>query len=373
MKAAQIKRYTHRIKANIVDVDIPALRPNEILVKVVCAGVNPLDVMDMTGQFKLIQKFPMPLKLGNEFSGVVEKVGQQVTDFKKGDNVYGLLPMNRLGSFAEYVVINERDLAPMPANVTFQHAATVPLDAMTAVQAVMEEMSAQAGQKLFMPLGNDGLINLVLPLAKRLGVEVNVAGDSRLKEPLLAAGVTQFIDTAEENYWEVAPKSDMIIDTIGSSEFRHELAVVKAGGQIVSLRMKPNENFAVEHGMRPDKRVLFSVMGAKYDRLAKEQNARYRFLFVRSDGKRLREITKRIQREGFNPIIDPHEFDLDHINDALQLVAKGTTLGKVLVNVSQPKPKDNPPKENTEEEKPVVESEEPVVVTPDSATELPEK
>lgn len=340
MKAAQIKRYSHRIKANIVDVDVPDLRPNEILVKVVCAGVSPLDVMDMTGKFKLIQKFPMPLKLGNEFAGVVEKTGGQVSVFKKGDNVYGLLPMNRLGSFAEYVVINERDLAPMPANVTFQHAAAVPLDAMTAVQAVMEEFSAQAGQKLFMLLGNNGLINLVLPLAKRLGVEVNVAGDGRLKERLLAEGVTQFIDTAEENYWEVAPKSDMIIDTVGSKEFRHELSVVKAGGQILSVCMGPNEAFAVDNGMNPDKRILFSVMGAKYDRLAKEQNARYRFLFVRSDGKRLREITKQIQKEGFNPIIDPHEFDLEHINDALQLVAKGPTLGKVLVNISQPKVKE---------------------------------
>lgn len=334
MKAAQIKRYSRRIQANIVDVDVPALRPDEILVKVVCAGVSPLDVMDMTGQFKLIQKFPLPLKLGNEFSGVVDQVGPQVTDFKVGDKVYGLLPMNRLGAFAEYVVIAERDLAPMPANVTFQHAATIPLEAMTAVQAIMEEMGAQAGQKLFMPLGNDGLINLVLPLAKRLGVEVSVAGDIRLKTRLVAAGVTNFIDTAQENYWEVAPKFDMIIDTLGIRAFCHELAVVKSGGQIVSVRMKPNVDFAVEHGMRPDKRVLFSVLGAKYDRLAKEQNARYRFLFVRSDGNRLREVTKLIQKEGFNPVIDPHQFDLAHINDALQLVAKGPTLGKVVVNIN---------------------------------------
>ena len=367
MKAAQIKRYSHRVKADVVDVDVPAIRPTEILVKVICAGVSSLDVMDMTGKFRLLQKFPMPLKLGNEFAGVVEQVGAQVTDFQKGDNVYGLLPMNRLGALAEYVVIADRDLAPMPANVTFRHAATVPLDSMTAIQAMMEEMSAQADQKLFMLLGNDGLINAILPLAKRLGVEVTVAGDGKLKEALLADGVTQFIDTAEENYWQAAPKADMVIDTVGVKEFRHELEVVKAGGQIVSIRMKPNEAFAVEHGLTPDKRVLFSVMGAKYNRLAKEQNARYRFLFVRSDGQRLREVTKQIQKEGYNPIIDPHEFDLDHVNDALQLVAKGSTLGKVLVNVSQPKPKPEP-KIEAEDAPAAIETEAPVQSDSESTT-----
>ena len=138
----------------------------------------------------------------------------------------------------------------------------------------------------------------------------------------------------EENYWETLSDVDYVIDALGEQEFDHELSTLKDNGILLTLRGIPNGAFAQKNGVSLIKRFLFTLAGAKYDRKAKRQGKAYRFLFVRADGAQLEKITQIVEANHIVPKIDPHEFDLSQINDALQLVVGGHINGKVIVRFS---------------------------------------
>lgn len=167
-----------------------------------------------------------------------------------------------------------------------------------------------------------------------MGLRVIVSGNARAKEALLSAGADQYIVYTEENYWETLSGVDYVIDALGEKEFDHELSVLKENGILLSLRAVPNKAFAERNGLSLVKRLLFTLAGSKYDRAAKQQGKEYRFLFVRADGMQLADITRLVEKKGIIPQIDPHEFDLSQINDAVKLVADGHTNGEVVVSVS---------------------------------------
>lgn len=146
MKAAQIKKYTKGIKVSVNEVFIPEPNENEVIIKVMAAAVNPLDILQLTGSVRLIQDYRMPLTLGNECSGIVEKTGNNVKDFRAGDRVYTRLPINRIGAFAEYAAVDHEDLAKMPSGYDFVTAAAIPLAGLTAYQGLVEELEVQAGK-----------------------------------------------------------------------------------------------------------------------------------------------------------------------------------------------------------------------------------
>ena len=146
MKAAQIKKYTKGIKVSVNEVFIPEPNENEVIIKVMAAAVNPLDILQLTGSVRLIQDYRMPLTLGNECSGIVEKTGNNVKDFRAGDRVYTRLPINRIGAFAEYATVDHEDLTKMPSGYDFVTAAAIPLAGLTAYQGLVEELEVQAGK-----------------------------------------------------------------------------------------------------------------------------------------------------------------------------------------------------------------------------------
>lgn len=112
MKAVQIDRYAKEIHTVLREISTPDPGPEEVLIRVRAAAVNPLELLILTGSVRLIQDYPMPLTLGNECSGVVEAVGSRVTGFQAGDKVYARLPLSRIGAFAEYVAVDQNALAP---------------------------------------------------------------------------------------------------------------------------------------------------------------------------------------------------------------------------------------------------------------------
>lgn len=147
MKAAQIKRYSKAIQIHLNSLPIPEIGPSDVLVRVQAAAVNPLDQLILTGSIRVIQDYPMPLTLGNECAGIVERTGADVTRFKAGDKVYACLPLAKIGAFAEYVAIDQHALAFMPEDCDFLTASAIPLTGLTAYQAFTEELEAQPGQR----------------------------------------------------------------------------------------------------------------------------------------------------------------------------------------------------------------------------------
>lgn len=333
MKAVQIKNYSKNIDTILTDISKPQISDSEVLIQVKAAAVNPLELLILTGSVKLLQDYPMPLTLGNECSGIVEQVGSKVSGFQQGDRVYTRLPLNKIGAFAEYVAVDQDAIAKMPEGYDFNTAAAIPLTGLTAYQAIVEELEAKPGQTLLIPGGSGSFGQMAVPIAKALGLRVIVTGNARAKEQFLAMGVDQYLDYKTENYWDILSDVDHVIDTLGPDEFEHELAVLKKGGRLVSLRTGPNKAFAERKQISGLKKQLFALAGSKYDKAAKKQGKEYRFIFVRSDGAQLQKITEIVEKQQIKPAIDSRVFSLEQTNEALQLVAKGPLNGKVVIEL----------------------------------------
>lgn len=333
MKAAQITRYERRPRLAVTDIALPVPRDTEVLVRVAAAAVNPVDLLIGTGGVRLIQDYRMPLTLGNECAGVVERVGSAVRRVEPGDRVYARLPIDRIGAFAEYVAVDERAVARMPEGVGFVGAAAMPLTGLTAYQAIVEELGARSGQTVLITGGSGSFGEMAVPIARALGLHVVVTGNARARDRFLAMGAERYLDYRAENYWEVLEPVDHVIDTLGAGELAHELSVLKRGGRVVSLRTGPNRAFAQSHGVTGAKGLLFALAGARYDRAARRQGKGYRFVFVRADGAQLDAIGAIVEARKAEPLIDPHAFSLDEAPEALTLVASGRAEGKVVLRV----------------------------------------
>lgn len=333
MKAVQIKNYSKNIDTVLCEIAQPKISDSEVLIRVKAAAVNPVELLILTGSIKLIQDYAMPLTLGNECSGVIEKVGKKVVDFQPGDSVYARLPLHKIGAFAEYVAVDQKEIAKMPAHYDFVTAAAIPLTGLTAYQAIAEELEAKPGETILISGGSGSFGQMAVPIAKAFGMYVIVTGNARAREQFLAMGVDQYLDYKQENYWEQLSEIDYVIDTLGASEFEHELSVLKKGGRLVSLRTGPNKAFAERMHFSGLKKLLFTLAGSKFDKAAQKQGKEYRFLFVRSDGAQLRKITEIVEKQQIKPAIDPRIFSLSQVNEALRLVAKGPLNGKVIIQL----------------------------------------
>ena len=331
MKAVLIKGYSKKIQTHLSDVPLPKTGDNEVLIKVKAAAVNPLDLLILTGSIRLIYNYSMPLILGNECSGIVEKVGSKVNQFKEGDAVYTRLPIKKAGAFAEYIAVEENAVAKMPSNCDFTSAAAIPLTGLTAYQAITEELQAKRGDTLLITGGSGSFGQMAVPIAKSFGLNVIVTGNKRSCEQFLKIGTDRYIDYKSKNYWETLSEINYVIDTLGPSEFYNELSVLKNGGCLLSLKTGPNRAFAEKNKFPIMKKLLFTLAGAKYDKAAQKQGKKYKFRFVRSDGAQLRKITEIVEKNNIIPTVDPHIFSLEQTNEALQFIGKGHTNGKVVI------------------------------------------
>lgn len=333
MKVAQIKKYNQTLAVTIQEIDRPQPLANEVLVKVAYAAVNPLDPMNIRGDTKLMQNYALPLTLGNEIAGEITAIGTDVTDFKVGDQVYARLPLAKIGGFAEYVAVTTDAIWYTPKDLSLREAVAIPLTGLTAYQGLFEELAAQPNRTLFIPGGSGGFGPIAVPIAKSLGLTVIVSGNAAARDHILNLGADQYIDYKTTDYWEVLDQIDYVIDTRGGADIEREMAIMKPGGRILSLIAGPNKQFAKQLQLPFWKQLLFSLAGRKWDRLAKKAGVEYRFIFVRSDGAQLKKITEIVEQQAIVPAIDPHQFDLAHVKEALELVAHGHPTGKVVIKV----------------------------------------
>lgn len=244
MKAAQHTSYNkNNITLNLTEIAKPQIKPNQVLVKLTAAGVNPLDNMISRGDVKLIVPYKLPQTAGNEVVGLVEEVGTTVTNFAAGDRVFGRLPLDSIGAFAEYVAVDAQALAKVPAYLTDEEAAAVPLTALTIMQA-LDLMGAQSGKTIFISGGTGGVGGMAIPIAKAKGLTVITNGDAANAERVLSLGADQFIDYKTEDYTKTLSNVDYVLDTLGGAETEKQMSIMKKGGQLVSLRAMPNGEFA---------------------------------------------------------------------------------------------------------------------------------
>ena len=314
------------------DVPVPEVSAQEVLVKVHTAGVNPLDNMIIHGEVKMIVPYRFPLVMGNELVGTIEKVGAGVSGFSVGDRVYGRMPLRKIGAFAEFAAIDQSAIAKVPAYLSDEEAACVPLTALTAQQA-FELMKPKPGETIFISGGTGSLGAMAIPMAKSYGLTVITNGSAVNRDRVLALGVDRFIDYKTEDYGTVLSDVDYVLDTLGDRELPKEFSILKRGGKLVSLRGMPNGEFAARSGMSAFKRMLFKVIGRKYDQMAAKKNQRYYFIFVHEDGAGLERISE-IFAERHIEASGDEVFSLADVNKALAKVTAGKSKGKTMIRIT---------------------------------------
>ncbi|MHA6530528.1 NADP-dependent oxidoreductase [Paenibacillus sp. BAC0078] len=332
MKAVQINGYSKKLEAHINDVPIPRINRNQVLIKTYVAGVDPHLILAINGKVRVFDRYRFPLTLGNELSGVIESVGEDVRDFIKGDRVYALMPLDTMGAFAEYVAADANIVAKMPKHLSFEEAATVPLSALTVVQA-FNVLKVKVGSKLFIPGGTGGFGQIAIPYARSKKLFVAVSGNESSRHMALSIGADYFIDYQKQNYVRMLKDFDYVIDTRGVGEFRKELSILKPGGKLLSLNAGPNGRFAIQHGgFSKMQRILFGIIGTPFDIAARLQHKTYDFLYVQPSGIQLNNITQWIDEASVKPTIDSI-FAFSQVNEAIAKIAQGTARGKILLSL----------------------------------------
>jgi len=333
MKALVLKRYGGLDQGVFADIPKPALKPDEILVRVHAAGLNPIDYMIPKGTFKPMLRFQLPATLGSDLAGVVVEVGIRVTRFKPGDAVFASIFDLAMGALAEFAVVPESAAALKPSNLDFVQAASIPMVGLTSWQALKERAKLKPGQKVFIPAGSGGIGTFAIQLAKHLGAKVGTTTSTGNMELVKSLGADEVIDYKKQEFEEVLREYDAVLGTVRGDALEKSLRILKPKSNVVSLVGPPDVTFARARRMNSFMKFVFGLLSRKIRRLAKKRDVTYSFLFVHPDGRQLAEIGELLQSGRIQPVIDK-VFPFDQAKEALAYLEKGRAKGKVVVRVT---------------------------------------
>jgi NADPH:quinone reductase-like Zn-dependent oxidoreductase len=332
MKAFLIEKYDKKAKLLLEEVATPAIKDNEILIEVHASGLNLLDSKIRSGEFKMILPYKFPLILGHDAAGIVTQVGKNVQHFKLGDQVYARPADFHIGTFAEYMAISENDVALKPKNISMEDAASVPLVALTAWQALVEIGKVQEGQKVFIQAGSGGVGTIAIQLAKHLGATVATTASEKSFDTLKSLGADILIDYKKEDFENVLKDYDLVLNSQDTATLKKSLNVLKPGGKLISISGPPTPDFARSIGAPWYIKIVLSLISSGVRKKAEKLGVQYSFLFMRADGKQLSGITKLIESGAIKPVVDKI-FPFAQTNEALDYVESGRVKGKVVVKI----------------------------------------
>ena len=332
MKAFTINKYSKEDKLQLVDIPEPIINENEVLVAIHAASVNQIDNKLKSGEFKLLLPYKFPIILGHDLAGVITKVGSKVSRFKIGDEIIAQPALFKIGAFAEYIAINENDVALKPKNISMEEAASIPLVALTVWQAFVEKANLQKGQKVFIQAGSGGVGTIAIQLAKHLGATVATTTSANNFELVKNLGADVVIDYKTQDFETMLQDYDLVLNSQDAKTLEKSLKILKPGGKVVSISGPPDTDFAKEIGLSWLMKTAIFFLSRKAKNQAKKLGVDYSFLFMQANGKQLSEIGKLIEAGVIRPIIDK-VFPFEQTNDAMAYVESGRAKGKVVVKV----------------------------------------
>lgn len=332
MKAYVINKYGKESSLVLAEVPIPQLKDNDILVEVHAAGVNLLDFKIKSGEFKLILPYKFPLILGHDVAGIVVGTGKNVKKFKVGDEIYARPSDYRIGTFAEFIAIDEKDVALKPKNISMEEAASIPLVALTAWQVLVERAQLESGQKVFIQAGSGGVGTIAIQLAKYLGATVATTASAKSNNFLKELGADIIIDYKNSDFEDRLNDYDVVLNSQDKKTLEKSVRVLKPGGKLISISGPPTPDFAREIQLPWLVRAIIFLMSSGIRKKAKRHNIDYSFLFMRAEGEQLAKITTLIEAGEIKPVIDK-VFAFDSGNEALSYVESGRAKGKVVIKI----------------------------------------
>lgn len=332
MKALTFENYGKSPEIAITHVPRPVIKPDELLVEVHAAGLNPIDNMITTGTFKPVLKLQLPATMGSDLAGVVIQVGNAVTRFKVGDAVFASVFDLGRGAIAELAAVPENAAALKPANLDFVQAASIPMVGLTSWQALKERADLQPGQNVFIPAGSGGIGTFAIQLAKHLGANVATTTSTGNIPLVRSLGADQIVDYKKQPFEQVLHGYDVVLGTTRGDTLEKAVGILKPGGNIVSLVGPLDKAFAQARQMNFFFTLVFGLMSRKIMRLARKNKVAYSFLFVRASGTQLGKIGELLENGQIKPVID-RVFPFEQAREGLEYLGQGRAKGKVVIQI----------------------------------------
>src|SRR6266550_3488246 len=292
MKAVVIHEYGGPEVLKYEDISRPEPKDDQLLIRVIAAGVNPVDGLIRSGMFAKEGNRAFPIILGRDVAGVVEKVGSTITKFKAGDPVFAYVSLDNSGGYAQYALVTEREAASKPKSLTYVEAAAVPVVAMTAWQALVDTAKLSGGQTVLIHDGSGGVGSFAIQIAKARGAKVIATASTANQDFLKQLGADVAIDYTKQKFEDVATDVDVVLDSIGRD----------------TLVARPKKSELEKHGIR----------GAA--------------LNVEPNSEELAEIGNLIDEKKIKVIVS-QTFPLSEAMKAQEQVATGHTRGKIVLKV----------------------------------------
>ena len=332
MKAFVVDKYKKKGALRLANVPEPEVQDTDVLVRVHATAVNLLDSKLRDGEFKLILPYRPPFILGHDVAGTVVRTGSRASRLKVGDEVYARPRDHRVGTFAEFIAINEADVALKPKNLSMTEAASIPLVGLTAWQALVEVGKVKPGQKVFIQAGSGGVGTFAIQLAKHLGATVATTTSVKNAELVKSLGADVVIDYKTQDFEKVLSGYDLVLNSQDPKTLDKSLGVLKPGGQLISISGPPDPAFAKEAGLNLFLKLIMRLLSRGVRKKAERLGLRYSFLFMRAQGQQLSEITSLIEAGVIRPVVDK-VFPFENTGDALAYVETGRAKGKVVIAV----------------------------------------
>lgn len=325
MKAIVYCDYGTADVLKLEDVEKPVPADDELLVRVRAAAVNPFDWHFMRGTPYIVRigaglRKPVIMRLGVDFAGTVEAVGRNVTKFEPGADVFG----GRTGAFAEYLIVREDGaVALKPSNVTFEQAASVPIAALTALQALRDGAKLQSGQKILINGASGGVGTFAVQIAKSFGAEVTGVCSGRNTAMVRSIGADQVIDYTREDYTQSGQRYDVIMDNVGNRSLLENKRVLNPEGQYILIGGGgPNEH----QWIGPLAKLVEALVMRPF------VSQKMGFFMAQMSKDDLTILGDLMQAGTVTPVID-RRYPLSEVPEAIRYLEEGHARGKVIITV----------------------------------------
>ena len=313
MKAAQYNKYGG---PEVIEINNNASKPSassgQVLVEVHAGSLNPFDYKLRTGYMQKMIPLQFPFTIGGDFSGIVTELGENVSELKVGDEVFGqALALNGgSGAIAEFAASNVANSYLKPKNIDFLQTASLPLVGASAIQALEEHIKLKSGQKILIHGGAGGIGSISVQLAKYLGAYVATTASSKDMEFVKSLGADEVIDYKTQKFENLLKDFDAVFDTVGGETIDKSFRILKKGGVIVSMLGAPNSELAKQHNV--------TAIG---------QNTRI-------NSEMLARLTELVEKGAIKPQVDK-VFPLERTREAFEYFENGHPRGKVVIKIKE--------------------------------------
>ena len=250
MKAIVIDQYGGKEQLKETEFEKPVPGEKQVIVKLHATSINPIDWKLREGYLKEMIPFDFPIILGWDAAGIVDEVGEKVTDFKAGDRVFARPETTNRGTYAEYTAVDQHLLARIPDNISFEEAACVPLAGLTAWQCLFDFGNIKKGEKVLIHAGAGGVGTFAVQLAKEAGAYVATTVGTHNVEFLKSLGADEVIDYKKQDFEKVLKDYDFVLDSMGGEIQKKSFTVLKEGGRLASIVSNPDQEIASQKNIK---------------------------------------------------------------------------------------------------------------------------